>query len=189
MNPTQKPNMTLGRAALLGLMKRYLVGLMDDAVTLLEIQKLMYFMQEAGQPLKLKYVKGFYGPYAENLSHVLERIEGHYIVGFGDGSEEPGKVINTMPDATRQAETFLEKEHKAHDRFHRVESLIDGFETAYGLELLASVHWVAKHEASPATTYEEAIQRVHDWNPRKRETFAPKHIQVAWERLAQQNWL
>ena len=47
------PNMTAGRAALVVLMHRYLAGLMDPFVTLIEVQKLMYFMQVAGEPLKL----------------------------------------------------------------------------------------------------------------------------------------
>lgn len=186
---TKKPKMSQGRAALLGLMKRYLVPLMDDSVTLLEIHKLMYFMQEAGEPLSLKYVKGTYGPYAENLHHVLENMEGHYIVGYGDGSEEPGKVINAKSEAIDEAESFLNKKHAALDRFHRVETLIDGFETAYGLELLASVHWVSKYEEPPAQSVEEATERVHQWNRRKRDTFAPAHIKVAWDRLTQTNWL
>ena len=56
------PKMTAGRAALLGLMSEYLRGLMDPFVTLLEVHKLMYFMQEAGEPLKLRYVQAPYGP-------------------------------------------------------------------------------------------------------------------------------
>ncbi|KKK92759.1 hypothetical protein LCGC14_2699710, partial [marine sediment metagenome] len=63
----KEPNMTVGRASLLGLMRRYLSAAMDPSVSLLEIHKLMYFMQEAGEPLRLKYTKGPYGPYAENL--------------------------------------------------------------------------------------------------------------------------
>jgi len=59
------------RAALLVLMRRYLAAVMDPYVTLLEIHKLMYFMQEAGEGLKLQYNKGLYGPYAQNLRHVL----------------------------------------------------------------------------------------------------------------------
>ena len=34
-------------------MRRYLAGLMDPFVSLLEVHKLLYFMQEAGQPLRL----------------------------------------------------------------------------------------------------------------------------------------
>lgn len=49
----RKPQMTVGRAALIGLMHRYLAAMMDPTVTLLEIHKLMYFMQEDGENLRL----------------------------------------------------------------------------------------------------------------------------------------
>ena len=187
----KKPNMTAGRAALLGLMRRYIVPLMDDAVTLLELHKLMYFMQEAGEPLRLQFVKGRYGPYATNLRHVLNAIEGHYVTGFGDASEEPGKVLEPSPKAIEKAERHLRSKSKSEtlERFNRVEQLIDGFETAYGMELLSSVHWVAKHESAPAHTQEEAVSLIHDWNDRKRKSFASEHIQVAWNRLAEMDWL
>jgi hypothetical protein len=73
------PKMTPGRAALVELMHRYLGGLLDPFVTLLEVHKLMYFMQEAGEPRKLRLLEGAYGPFAENLSHVLKAIEGHLV--------------------------------------------------------------------------------------------------------------
>ena len=78
-------HMTPGRAALVGVMNRYLDGLLDPFVTLLEVHKLMYFMQEVGEPLRLRYKKAPYGPYAENLRHVLNEIEGHLISGYADG--------------------------------------------------------------------------------------------------------
>ena len=68
--------MTGAAASLICLMHRYLGGLLDPFVTLLEVHELMYFMQEAGQPLRLGYVRALYGPYAENLRHVLHEIEG-----------------------------------------------------------------------------------------------------------------
>jgi len=43
-------------------MHRYLAGLLDPFVTLIEVHKLMYFMQEAGEPLRLNYRKHHYGP-------------------------------------------------------------------------------------------------------------------------------
>src|SRR5262249_18344086 len=46
------PKMTSGRAALVILMHRYVGGLLDPFVTLLEVHKLMYFMQEAREPLR-----------------------------------------------------------------------------------------------------------------------------------------
>ena len=83
--------MTPGRAALLGLMRRYLGGLMDTSVSLLEVHKLMYFLQETGEPLGLDYAKAPYGPYAKNLRHVLSRIEGHFVTGALDGA--PGTAL------------------------------------------------------------------------------------------------
>lgn len=186
---TEKPTMTAGRAALLGLMHRYMAPLMDCAVTLLELHKLMYFMQEAGEPLKLKFVKGTYGPYARNLRHVLNAIEGHYIVGFSDASEEPGKDLQPLPGAIDEAEKVLVNIPECLEHFRLVVALIDGFETAYGMELLGSVHWVAKHEAQSATTAAQAVKLVHEWNARKRRSFPAQHIQVAWDRLADQGWL
>jgi O-acetyl-ADP-ribose deacetylase (regulator of RNase III) len=50
---SQAPRMTMERAALLGLMNRYLAALMDPFVSLLEIHKLMYFMQESGEGLAI----------------------------------------------------------------------------------------------------------------------------------------
>ena len=102
------PNMTAGRASLVVLMHRYLGGLMDPFVTFLEVHKLMYFMQEAGQPLRLQFAKGTYGPYAENLRHVLRAIEGHLVSGYADGGDAPDKQLELVPGAVYDAESFLE---------------------------------------------------------------------------------
>jgi O-acetyl-ADP-ribose deacetylase (regulator of RNase III) len=180
------PNMTAGRAALIGLMRRYLSAVMDPTVTLLEVHKLMYFMQEAGEHLRLDYQKAPYGPYAENLRHVLNCIEGHFISGYGDAEDRPDKPLELNPDACKQAENFLVDHEATHQRFTRVADLIKGFETTFGMELLATVHWVTNHE--DATTVEEAITKIHNWNSRKR-MFESRHIQLAWERLYEEGWL
>ncbi len=182
----KRPNMTKGRAALLGLMRRYLAAVMDPYVTLLEIHKLMYFMQEAGQPLKLNYTKGPYGPYAENLRHLLTHIDGHFITGYGDASDRPDKEIEPKSDAMTQAEEVLKDHPAVQRRFNRVGELLEGFETAFGMELLATVHWVATREI--ATTPEEAIVQTYAWGNRKR-MFQEEHIQIAWMVLNDNGWL
>jgi len=180
------PKMTIGRAALLGLMRRYLAAVMDPSVSLLEIHKLMYFMQEAGEPLKLKYSKGPYGPYAENMRHVLGAIEGHFISGYGDAEDNPEKQIELKIEAAEQAEAFLKNHPATQARFDQVAKLIDGFETPFGLELLATVHWIAHQEK--AADVSEAVAKVYLWNDRKR-MFREQQIQFAWELLHQKGWL
>jgi O-acetyl-ADP-ribose deacetylase (regulator of RNase III) len=180
------PNMTVGRAALLGLMRRYLAAVMDPTVTLLEVHKLMYFMQEAGEPLRLNYQKALYGPYAENLRHVLSLIEGHFISGYGDAEDRPDKPLELKPNASEKSEVFLAEHEETRQRFDRVADLIKGFETSFGMELLSTVHWVATREK--AITAEDAITKIHAWNTRKR-MFESRHIYLAWERLYKTGWL
>ncbi|GIX10385.1 macro domain-containing protein [Elioraea sp.] len=180
------PAMTAGRAALIGLMHRYLAALMDPFVTLLEVHKLMYFMQEAGEPLRLRYAKAIYGPYAENLGKVLARVEGYLVVGYSDGGDAPDKQLTLVPGAVEDAMTFLENEAETRARFDRVAALVEGFETPFGLELLATVHWATKEV--PAATADEIVENVHAWNERKRR-FSPRQIRVALDTLVRQGWL
>lgn len=182
---SEVPKMTPGRASLVTLMHRYLRGLMDPFVTLIEVQKLMYFMQEAGQPLKLNYGKHHYGPYAPNLSHVLHRVEGHFVAGYQDGGDQPDKELTIVPGAIADAEAALEHEPQTHENFNRVADLVDGFETPYGLELLATVHWVATREG--ADTTEKALARIHDWSDRKK-VFTQRQVAIAFDTLKTKGW-
>jgi hypothetical protein len=46
---------------------------MDPTITLLEVHKLMYFMQEVGEPLRLRYPKAPYGPESDRLHAIADR--------------------------------------------------------------------------------------------------------------------
>ncbi|WP_218422141.1 macro domain-containing protein [Stutzerimonas stutzeri] len=180
---TPRPKMTPARALFIKLMDAY--GALDYSRTLLEVQKLAYFLQAAGEPLRLKYQAGIYGPYAHNLNKVLEVMEGHFIRGYGD-SQKPDAQIELLPGAIAEADAFLASHEASKPRLKRVAALIEGFETPYGMELLATVHWVAHHDCADA---EQAIAAVHSWNPRKARVFRPEHIRTAWAHLARRNWL
>lgn len=178
---TKKARMTHARALLVTLMDRY----SDSGYrrTLLEVQKLAYFLQEsAGEPLSLKYEAGLYGPYADNLNKVLQVIEGHFTRGYGD-SPNPDNDIELLAGATEAAHAALDPISASYQRLQVVTDLIDGFETPYGMELLSSVHWVAHRAEAPATSAESAIEAVHAWNDRKRRILKPEHIRVAWRHL------
>ena len=180
------PGMTPGRAVLVELMSRYLAAVMDPFITLLEIHKLMYFMQEAGENLRLNYEKGTYGPYAKNLRHVLSVIEGHFITGYGDAEDDPQRPIELLPGVSESARAFIRSHPNSPARFNRVAKLIHGFETPFGMELLATVHWVCTREE--AKSGDEAVERTYRWNDRKRG-FDREEIALAREVLAAQGWL
>lgn len=180
------PKMTPGRAALIELLQRYLNGLLDPFVTLLEIHKLMYFMQEAGEGLRLKYIKAAYGPYAQNLSHVLNAIEGHFVSGYADGGDKPDKQLTLMPGAYEDATAFLASHEKTQKHFKRVADLVEGFESPFGMELLATVHWVVKNNS--AFSKQEIVSEVYKWNERKSQ-FSQRQIEIAVDVLVNKNWI
>jgi O-acetyl-ADP-ribose deacetylase (regulator of RNase III) len=185
---SKTPNMTRARALFIRLLELY--GIPGYELTKLEIQKLAYFLQVAGEPLRLEYVKHKYGPYAHNLNHVLRHIEGHYIRGYGDGTAKAESAqMYVLPAGREAAQAFLATAPAAQERLEQVSSLITGFETPYGMELLATVHWVGTQETNPAHDSEQAIELVHTWSDRKRTIFKPQHIRKAWQRLQQQDWL
>jgi hypothetical protein len=177
--------MDAAKASLVLLIHRYLGGLMDPFVTRTEVQKLMYFMQEAGQPLRLRYIKHHYGPHADNLRRILNDVEGHLVAGCHDGGDAAENQLELVPGAVAEAEAFLRADHEALQRFDRVGKLVEGFETPFGLELLATVHWVATREHAIDAT--DAAAKVYAWSERNRR-FSPRQIGIAFEALGANGW-
>lgn len=182
----ETPKMTPGRAALIELMDRYQRGLLDPFVSLLEVHKLMYFMQEAGEPLRLEYRQAPYGPYAENLRHVFNAIEGHMVTGYGDGGDAPDKPLELVPGAAQEASTFLREHTDTLARFDRVSDLVAGFESPFGLELLSTVHWVLKQD-NPGSL-EKVVEQTYAWGERKRQ-FTQRQIGMAVKVLSNRGWV
>ena len=197
---TRRPRMTTGRAALLAILGSY-VRLSQgeepataEGASLLEIQKLMYFLQERGQPLRLDYMKGRYGPYAAKLNHALEPLEGHSVRGYGDCSDYVLKLspITLLPGAVGEAQEWIEKhaDDGTADRISAVSELVTGFASAYGVELLATVHWTATREAAGGSTAPAVLTRlIGSWNERKGRLFTEVHVGKAISRLEGLGWV
>ncbi|MGC4076652.1 MAG: macro domain-containing protein [Rubrivivax sp.] len=182
---TRRPRMTPGRAAIVKMLDTYR-GL-NYGLSRIEVQKLAYFLQEAGGPLGLQFVKHHYGPYSDPLRHALNKMEGHYIRGMGDGTVEA--EIEPTEDALAEAEAFIAAQHSdLAEQVARVGRLIDGYQSSYGMELLASVHWVATREEG-VTSPDDALAAVQAWNDRKRRLMKREHVAAAWQRLQDEGWL
>lgn len=153
-----RPEMKPGRAALIEVLHRYADQALD-APSLIETQKLMYFLQLAGQPPNLEFEPKHYGPYAGALRHVL-----------------------------KAAHEVLDDDLDAQARIDRVMTLAEGFETAYGMELLATVHWVA-NQADASASDMLIAHRVSTWSPRQAGMVTPDHVDVALETLRNGGWL
>lgn len=185
---TTRPAMTPGRAALVEVIRRYSAQAFT-APGPIEVQKLMYFLQVAGEPLRLQFDASHYGPYADNLRHVLAAVEGHYLVGYGDGSKavRASESLRLLPGAVEEAQMALHEATDTQARIGRVLRLAEGFESAYGLELLATIHWIAALSGDP--DLDQITREVGSWSARKERIFTRAHIEAALRAMTEHAWL
>ncbi len=187
--------MTWGRAAVIRLIESYATSRSitepwssGQGASALEIQKLMYFANLVAPSLKLKFTQGKYGPYSEQVRHLVQDMEGTFLRGYGDGAAPVLDLdpIGPTKDGSEQAQRLDRKRESGitEDIVKPTVALLEGFEGPYGLELLASVHWVRTHQDRSNDTH-SITSRVQEWSERKGRLFTQDHVERAIERLDQ----
>ncbi|MBI2790888.1 MAG: macro domain-containing protein [Gammaproteobacteria bacterium] len=179
---SETPKMTKTRALFILLIKDYKEP--DYALTSIEIQKLAYFMYRTGENLNLNFVKHLYGPYSPKIRHVLNDMEGHYLLGCGDNADRA--EIKIKPGVEVTAYEFLKNDSSSLERLNLIRQLIEGYETPYGMELLSSIDWLAAQEE--ARSLDDVYKGLKEWNTRKAQ-FKPKHVESGWKHLKALNWI
>lgn len=178
--------MTWGRAVLVDLLQSYVarraaVEPWEDqfGASHLEIQKLMYFANELEPRLRLNFKPGRYGPYSEQVRHLIQEMEGSYLQGHGDGTAPVLSLEPIAPTQRAREDLAIYRANGRHSTEQRVVdeviSQVEGFEGPYGLELLASTHWVVRHE----NAIEDAPEKVRGWTRRKGRIFTDAHVRAA----------
>ena len=182
------PSMDVEKAILVKLMHRYAKRSIDPFVTLPEIHKLIYFMKVCGEP-SLSWIvleKGEYGPFVGNFSKTLREVDGYFIAEHKPNKINVGRDLSLVPGAIKDARKCLKGKSDTHKNIGKVEKLIDGFETAAGLELLSTVHWVVEHECPKSR--EDVVSNVYNWNEGKKK-FSPRQIMLAIDVMSKKNWI
>lgn len=186
--------LTPARALIAELVRRYWVLGME--CSLLEIQKLAWFLERSiertGQtPLDLRFAPHKYGPYADRLRHLLEGLDGSYLhCDKRIGDADPLDVIWFDDGRKAFVQTYLKSEAKDYvPALEATAALIDGFESPYGMELLATVDWLLSQEGI-APTVPAVREGLHHWGggpgaaARKDRLFDDRALSIALERLA-----
>ena len=187
--------LTPARAMIAELIRRYWVLGME--CSLLEIQKLAWFLQrvvdstEIKDPLKLRFQPHFYGPYANNLTHLLNALDGSYLKSDKRIPDaEPLDVVWFEDSKKDDLSLFLNTKAKEYlPALEKASQIIDGFESPFGMELLSTVDWLIVKEGCPASV--EGIKAGinnwpagRKWAVRKQELFDDKSIHYALKQLA-----
>ena len=191
--------LTPARALVAEIVRRYWI--LGIECTLLEVQKLSYFLERKIEslrlknPLNLRFEADKYGPYAPRLTHLLNGLDGSYLhcdKRLGDAG--PFDVI-WFDDAKKDRVAAYLNSGEAKQYLPALEAttnLIDGFESPLGMELLATLDWLT--HVNDVEPNRDAIKAgLKSWAggfkaaERKLNLFEDRLIDLALERLAAEN--
>ncbi|MBF8221459.1 type II toxin-antitoxin system antitoxin DNA ADP-ribosyl glycohydrolase DarG [Halomonas sp. 328] len=186
--------LTPARALIAELVRRYWV--LGIECSLLEVQKLAWLMERRiiahglENPLKLEFQPHRYGPYSDRLRHLLNGLDGSYLHSekrINDAS--PEEVVWFDESRRDRLHTYLRSaEARPYaEVLEEVDTLIDGFQSPLGMEVLATLDWLISQEHVEPTV--EAVKEgLRHWpddiaGQRKLRLFSDRLIALALERL------
>jgi O-acetyl-ADP-ribose deacetylase (regulator of RNase III) len=173
-------SLTPARAMLLQLLYNYRA--LGEFTSEFAAEKLSYFLQRFGErQMKLEFQKGFYGPYSGQVRHILYEVNGYYLKGYEQKDARPFEPLELMVDKAPAIQQFIMNELSVEERnrLSKVAELITGFESPYGLELLATIDYLIKEN----NTFDAKIITEQLWSERKRKMFSNEHIDMAISHL------
>jgi O-acetyl-ADP-ribose deacetylase (regulator of RNase III) len=188
--------LTPARALVAEAVRRYWVLGME--CSLLEVQKLAWFLERSldhlqlRNDLRLDFKAHRYGPYAPNLNHLLNSLDGSYIRSdkrIADAG--PLDVIRFDDGRKDLVQGFLKSEAKdVAPALELTSQVIDGFESPFGMELLASIDWLISREGV-APEVNALLNGLAHWPAdgasgagiRKKEIFDERAVRIAVQRL------
>lgn len=196
-NITQKTHsrmLTPARALIAELIRRYwIIGV---ECSLLEIQKLAWFLERTfklshlDSPLKCNFKAHYYGPYADNLRHLLNNLEGSYLLCEKKINDaKPTDIIWFNEKQRESLNIYLESEEMKPYRnaLEFTSKIIDGFESPFGMELLSTVDWLISQDSYDPNT-NNILEGLSKWlnnraAKRKLRLFNEEFINIALKRL------
>lgn len=185
-------SLTPARALVAEMIRRYWA--LGIECSLIEAQKLTYFLdrtirqQGLDDPLELTFQAGRYGPYADRLRHLLNAMDGSYLhCGKRISDASPQESIWFEERMTDRVAAYLKSEAKEFvPALESTSVLIDGFESPFGMELLATVDWLLAREGCEPTVdgLRAGLDRWPDnAGQRKQRLFDDRVLGIALQRI------
>lgn len=180
-NTPKDVKLTAARAMLLYALFKY--ERFGEYSTVFTANKIMYFLQQSGENLKLKFEPYNYGPYAQAVEKVLYALNGKYLTGLEQMQAGPFEQLKLDYNKYDEIKEFVSKnlESDQKQRLSNLFKVIDGFESTFSLEILSSVHYLKKN--NPGLSKQEILNKIHNWNDRKKSLIDEYHVGLAHEQL------
>ncbi|MFT5324183.1 MAG: O-acetyl-ADP-ribose deacetylase (regulator of RNase III) [Planctomycetaceae bacterium] len=187
--------LTPARALIVEMIRRYCVLGFDCSI--LEIQKLAWFLgrviqaQGLDDPLALDFDANLYGPFAPKLTHLLNALDGSYLhcdKRLTDAS--PMDTIRVDQTKKNAVADYLDSDEARpfSAAIEQTDTVIDGFQSPLGMEVLATVDWLLVRE-NVNPTVDDIRDALTSWTggpsagERKNRVFSDKLLEAAVTRL------
>jgi len=187
--------LTPARALIAELIRRYEILGIDCSI--LEVQKLAWFLTRVldrtslPNELALQFTANKFGPYADKLRFLLDTLDGSYL--HSEKRLADAKPLDTIRFEDAMAGRLREYFASAEGALYRpaldqATAVIEGFESPYGMELLATVDWLM-HEEGVAPTVVALRDGLSRWPAgaravsRKQRLFDERVLDLALNRL------
>ena len=180
-NTVKEAKLTPARAMLLYLLFQYEAS--GEHGSLFVANKLAYFLQKLGEPLRLKFEANHYGPYTVQLNHVLGYLNGVYLKGMEQNEIKPFESLELNYDKFQELKSYIDSKlnFEQKSRLANVAKLIQGFESTFSLELLSTVDFVrTEKQLKDINAIKNAVAA---WSKRKANLFESNQIEIAYNHL------
>ncbi len=174
-------NLTAARAMLLYGLFRYEQS--GELANVFAANKIAYFLQESGEPMKLHFVPHHFGPYDQRVEKVLYALNGKYLTGLEQMSAKPFEPLQLNYDKADEVREYVERRltDQQRERLDSVFELIAGFESTLALEVLSSIHFLLAKDGTLSTS--DLLARVQSWNERKKALIKEEYVNLAIDHL------
>lgn len=157
---------------------------LGESSSLFVANKLAWFLQRLGENLRLRFEPSHYGPFSVQVGHVLHALNGKYLKGLEQMNIKAFETFELNYDTYSEINQYIAKEltPEQKNRLNNLIKLIDGFQSALAIEILATVDYIKKEKQTNDENI--IIQLVQEWSVRKKNLFREDHIRIAINQLA-----
>jgi O-acetyl-ADP-ribose deacetylase (regulator of RNase III) len=178
----ERVQLTEARAMLLYML--YQLQRSGEFVSEFSCEKVSYFLQRfGGKPyFRLDFQPNFYGPYSGKVRHVINYLNGSYIMGNSAMDKKPFEALQLVADGEEAVVAYLNNKPDLQKITADTGAFLDGFYSEFALELLSTIDYIMQKE----NTSDFAVIKTSlaSWSDRKRTLFAnDRFISIALERL------
>ena len=188
--------LTAPRALMADTVRRYCQISTD--CTILEVQKLGWFIDRGlndlgvDNPMRFRFEAQRYGPYSHNLVKLLDKLDGSYLrcrKRLADATPRDFIWFDNEYQYSKDLTTYIDSMEKPFRIVSDwVTRIVKGFESAFGLELLASTDWLVNVE-SIEPTVDKILEGLLQWPAgeqaglRKARLFDEYEVRLALDHL------